>query len=298
MSKGPVHFSNNLSRRRVGFFCVLPVVCVLAIVALWPLLRVFYLSFTNQELFSVSSGAFVGLQNFYKICKDELFMKAVTNTVVFVAISVLLETVFGVFFACLMHYKHPLRGFMRAVVLIPWGIPTMISTKIWEWMLSDVGGVINSISMNMGLIEKPLLLSAHPTWALFVVAVIDVWKTTPFVALLILAGFQIIPEECADAARIDGVSPLRFFFRVTLPMLRNTIITAIVLRVIEAMRVFDVVYGLAGDNPSTLSLSVYIRQQMFSFQSVGMSSASAIILLLFVGSIIFLLLKMRSKNHS
>ena len=222
---------------------------------------------------------------------------AFANTLVFVIVSVFLETVLGVVFACFMHYKHPLRGFMRAVVLIPWGIPTMISTKIWEWMLSDVGGVVNDIALRMGLISKPVLLSSHPTWALFVVAIVDVWKTTPFVALMVLAGMQVVPDECADAARIDGVSPVRFFFRVMLPLLRNTIVIAVVLRVIESMRVFDVVYGLVGDNPSTLSLAVYIRQQMFSFQNLGVSSAAATSLLFIVGGVIFFLLRLHSRKH-
>ena len=287
---------SSLQRRGVGVVCVLPAIIVLSVTALWPLARVLFLSLTNQELFSAADGEFVGLSNFQKIYTDPLFTTAFKNTIVFVFVSVFLETVLGVVFACLMHYKHPLRGFMRAIVLIPWGIPTIISTKIWEWMLNDVGGVVNDIALRLGFISKPVLLSAHPTWALFVVAIVDVWKTTPFVALMVLAGMQIVPEDCADAARIDGVSPVRFFFRVMLPLLRNTIIVAIVLRVIESMRVFDVIYGLVGDNPSTLSLAVYIRQQMFSFQNLGVSSAAATILLFIVGGVIFLLLRLRSKR--
>lgn len=288
--------SGSLSRARVGIVCMLPVVILLSVTALWPLVRVLCLSFTDQGLFSSVDGNFVGWSNFQKIYTDPLFMMAFKNTIVFVFVSVFLETVLGIFFACLMHYKHPLRGFVRAVILIPWGIPTMISTKIWEWMLSDVGGVINDIALRLGVISKPVLFSSHPVWALFVVAIVDVWKTTPFVALMILAGMQVVPEECADAARVDGVSPVRFFFRVMLPLLRNTIIIAVVLRVIESMRVFDVIYGLVGDNPSTLSLAVYIRQQMFSFQNLGVSSAAATALLVLVGGVIFLLLRLRSRK--
>jgi len=282
---------------RIGFLFLLPALVVLLIVAFIPLVNVIYLSFTNQELFSLQSESFVGCANYTKIFNDPLFFVAIWNTLAFVLISVSLETALGVLFACLMHYQHPLRGFLRAIILIPWAIPTMISTKIWEWMLSDVGGVVNYFLIKLGIVDQPVLLSSHPTWALLTVALVDVWKTTPFVALIVLAGLQIIPQDCADAARIDGISPVRFFFRVTLPMLRNTIIVAVVLRLIESMRVFDVIYGLVGDNPATLSMAVYIRQQMFSFQSMGLSSAAASILLLLVGAVILVLLRLQNRKR-
>ncbi|MCY4414213.1 MAG: sugar ABC transporter permease [Alphaproteobacteria bacterium] len=282
-------------RARFGVALVLPLCLVIGVIALWPLIRVFMLSFTDKELFALTSAQFVGWDNFSYIFHDQLFLKSLYNTVLFVLVSVSAETILGVAFACLMHYQHPLRSCMRAMILIPWAIPTIISTKMWEWMLSDSGGVINEFLLWIGVLQQPMVFAAHPQYALWVVACIDVWKTTPFMALLILAGLQIMPQECADAARIDGISPLRFFFKVTLPLLRNTIIIAVVLRLIDAMRVFDVIYGLAGDSSATISLAVYIRQQMFSFQSLGISSAAATVLLIMVSSVIFILLRLRKQ---
>ncbi len=275
---------------------LLPAFLVVVWVALWPLIQVLFTGFTNKTLFQSQEVSFVGLANFVRLLKDPIFVRAVVNTVVFTASSVFLETVLGLIFATLMHYPTPYRTFLRTVILVPWAIPTIISTKMWEWMLADVGGVMNYLLQAAGIVDNPIMFVGTPLSAMLTVIVIDVWKTTPFMALILLGGMQLVSSDLVDVGRLDGISPWRFFFKVVLPQLRGTLVVAISLRVIDAMRVFDVIYGLVGDNPSTISMSCYIRQQMFAFQSLGISSAAATVLLLTVSVFIYILLSVRKKG--
>ena len=171
---------------------------------------------------------------------------------------------------------------MRAAVLIPWAIPTVVSARMWGWMLNDLYGVVNAVLLGLGLIAKPWAWLADPVLSMISVIAVDVWKGTPFMALLSLAALQVLPREIYEAARVDGVHPVRVFFQVTLPLIRPALLVAVVFRSLDAMRVFDVIYVLTGDNPSTASMSVYARQQLIDFQQGGMGSAAATFLFLMV----------------
>jgi trehalose/maltose transport system permease protein len=161
------------------------------------------------------------------------------------------------------------RGLVRAAVLIPWAIPTVVLAKMWAWMLNDLYGVVNALFLSLGLIVKPTAWLADPILSIFSVIAADVWKATPFMSLLILAALQVLPREIYQAARVDGVSPIKVFFRVTLPLIRPALLVAIIFRGLDALRVFDVVYVLTGNNENTASMSVYARQQLVEFQDVG-----------------------------
>ena len=286
----------SVYKHTYAYVFMLPAFLVLASVAFWPLLQVLINSFSDKMLFDSEQVRFVGLSNFWTIFKDDLFLKSVMHTMIFTVLSVSLETTFGMCLALLMHRPSPLRPFLRAMILIPWAIPTIISTKIWEWMLADVGGVVNYLLIKMGIVDQPVLFVSTPFLALITVVVVDVWKTTPFMALILLGGLQMVSQDSIDAGRLDGISPVRFFFKVVLPQLKGTLLVAISLRIIDAMRVFDMIYGLVGENPSILSIAGYIRQQMFAFQSLGVSSAAATTLLCVVSVVIYFLLRFRRQR--
>ncbi len=171
---------------------------------------------------------------------------------------------------------------LRAAVLIPWAIPTVVSAQMWSWMFHDVFGVINHVLLAAGLIDQPIAWTASPDTALIAVILVDVWKTTPFMALLLLAGLQMLPQECYESARVDGVHPVRMFLKVTLPLLKPALLVALIFRCLDALRMFDLVYVMTGNNEDTMMMSVYARQQLVDFQDVGYGSAAATCLFLIV----------------
>lgn len=274
----------TLTRRRAitAWSFLAPMLVVLALVAGWPLLRTILLSFTDAGLDDFSAATYVGLGNYHDLVADPDWWRAVINTVGFTLISVTIETVLGLIIALTLDARLPGRGVVRAAVLIPWAIPTVVSAKMWGWMLNDLYGVVNTVMLGLGLIHQPWAWLADPVLSLVSVIAVDVWKGTPFMALLSLAALQVLPREIYEAARVDGVNPIRVFLEVTLPLIRPALLVAIVFRSLDALRVFDVIYVLTGDNPATASMSVYARQQLIDFQQVGMGSAAATFLFLII----------------
>lgn len=179
----------------------------------------------------------------------------------------------------------PGRGLVRAAILIPWAIPTVVSAKMWAWMLHDLYGVVNVLLMTLGLIDRPWAWLADPTLSMAAVILVDVWKATPFMALLTLAALQVLPQDIYEAARVDGVGPVRTFFHITLPLIRPALLIAVIFRSLDALRVFDVIYVLTGNNENTATMSVYARQQLVDFQDVGFGSTAATCLFVIVALI-------------
>jgi trehalose/maltose transport system permease protein len=236
-----------------------PALLVLAFVAFWPLLRTIELGFTDARL-GESDWHFIGLANYLAVLGDPQWWQAVRNTLVFAAVSVTIETVLGTVLALVMDANLPGRGFLRAAILVPWAIPTVVSAQIWNWMFNDIYGVINKLLLAAGLIAHPVAWTADPHTALLAIVLVDVWKTTPFMALGAVATF----------------------FRVTLPVIRPAIMVAIIFRLLDALRIFDAIYVLTGNNDSTMSMSVYARQSLMDFQDAGGGSAASTLLFLTV----------------
>lgn len=272
-------------RTRAAWLFVAPMLLVLAAVAGWPLVRTIWFAFTDANLADLPAAQYVGLDNFYYLLTDPDWWVAVRNTLVFTVASVTIETLLGLGIALALDAHFRGRGLLRAAVLIPWAIPTVVSAQMWSWMFNDVFGIINVVLQKLGLITQPIAWTASPDTALIAVIIVDVWKTTPFMALLILAGLQMLPSECYEAARVDGVHPLRVFWSVTLPLLRPALLVAIIFRALDALRIFDLIYVMTGNNKSTMSMSVYARQQLVDFQDVGFGSAAATMLFLIIAVI-------------
>jgi trehalose/maltose transport system permease protein len=269
-------------RTRTAWLFVAPMLAAVAIVAAWPLGRTIGFSFTDAYLSDLRSLQLVGLANYVVLFGDPAWWRAVSTTLLFVVVSVGLETLLGLVIALALNAHMPARGLLRAAVLVPWAIPTVISAKMWGWMLHDLYGVVNAVLLKLGAISQPWAWLAEPQLAFIAVIAVDVWKATPFMALLILAALQVLPRELYQAASVDGVPPIKMFLRVTLPLIRPALFVAIIFRGLDAMRIFDVIYVLTGNNPATTTMSVYARQQLVDFQDVGYGSAAATALFLVV----------------
>ena len=283
------------SKTRTAWLFLAPMLVTLLIVAAWPLGRTIWFSFTDANLNDMGAARFVGLENYFG--EYGLFANpnhtegfwlsdwgiSILNTLQFSLVSVLLETMFGLGVALLLNQEFKGRALVRAAVLVPWAIPTIVSAKMWGWMLHDQFGVINAILQGWGLIDAKVAWTADPQYALWTVVVVDVWKTTPFMALLILAALQTLPKDCYEAAHVDGVHPLRVFWSVTLPLIRPALMVAVIFRLLDALRVFDLIYVLTSNNNSTMSMSGFVRREMVDNGYMGYGSAASTALFLIIG---------------
>ncbi len=290
MQSIPDHSPVHRRRRRTAWQFLAPALLVLLVVAAWPLCRTIWFGFTDARLSDLGGGSWIGLGTYLEyrdgawrgLLADPLWWRAVRNTLVFTVASVGLETVLGLVVALVLNRNFRGRGWVRAAVLIPWAIPTIVSAKMWGWMLHDQFGLVNDLLLRAGLIAEPLAWTADPGLAMASVILVDVWKTTPFMALLLLAALQMLPRDCYEAARVDGIPPVSVFFHVTLPLIAPALVVAITFRALDALRIFDLIYVLTPNNQDTMSMSVYARQQLVDFQSVGYGSAASTLLFMTV----------------
>nr|WP_033044021.1 sugar ABC transporter permease [Sinorhizobium meliloti] len=272
-------------QRRTAWIFLLPLLLTLVAVAIWPLARSIFFSFTDAYLDAPSDYGFVGIKNFVEVAEDPVFWGAVRNTLVFTLVSVGLETLLGLAIALLLHRAFLGRGIVRAAILIPWAMPMVVSARIWEWMLNDQFGLINKLLVALGLVEKGVAWTADPSLILGTVIFIDVWVTTPFMVLLILAGLQLIPEEIYEAADVSGVPHWKRFWSITLPLATPAIGVAILFRTLDALRMFDLSYVLAANNENTMTMSIYARDQLISFQDLGLGAAASTWVFMIIGLI-------------
>ena len=270
--------------------------------AVWPLARSIWFSFTDININDISTAEFVGWENyfgdyglFFNPNEEGGFWASdwgisIRNTFSFAVVSVILETLTGLGVALLLNQEFKGRGLVRTAVLVPWAIPTIVSAKMWGWMLNDQFGVINNYLMALGLISQKIAWTAEPAYALWTVVLVDVWKTTPFMALLILAALQTVPKDCYEAARVDGVHPLRVFWKITLPLIRQPLLVAVVFRLLDSLRVFDLIYVLTANGSTTISMSGFVRREMVEYGNMGYGSAAStsLFLIILLTAIIFL----------
>ncbi len=298
---GGARVPHSLERTRVisAWQFLTPMLVVLALVAGWPLLRTIAFSFTNANLTDVSQYKWIGFTNYLYhvdgewggLLVDGHWWNSVKNTLWFSVISIAIETVFGFVVALVLNGDFKGRGLVRAAVLVPWAIPTIVSAKMWSWMLHDQFGVINDMLLRAHIVSNPIAWTANADTSLWAVVMVDVWKTTPFMALLILAGLQMIPADVYEAAKIDGIHPLRVFWRVTLPLVRPALMVAIIFRALDALRIFDLIYVLTSNSQQTASMSVFAHQQLVDFQDVGVGSAASTLLFLVIALVTILAIR-------
>jgi trehalose/maltose transport system permease protein len=275
------------ARERLAWILVAPSILVVALVALYPLLQSFRLSFTNARFGSPRPEVFVGFDNYLRLLRDDVFLAALQHTVVFTVASVAIETVLGIVIALIINSNFQGRGVVRASMLIPWAIPTVVSSQLWKFMYNQDNGVINDLLVyRLGIVDSPVAWIANPQTSLPAIIAVDVWKTTPFMALLLLAGLQVIPGDVYEAATVDGASKWQQFWQITLPLLRPALLVALIFRTLDAFRVFDVVFVMKGAALDTITLAIYARQTMIDEQFLGRGAAASVVIFLCIALLV------------
>ena len=278
-------------RARTAFWFLLPTLFVIALVGGYPLFRTIYLSFTDFNINSGEESHWVGLENYWNITEDGInigllgdpaWWTSLWNTVRFTLASVIMETVLGLGFALVINSKIKGRGLLRTAILVPWAIPTVVSAQMWSWMYQDSLGIVSSWGRHLGVLQVGQSLVANPDTALWAIVAVDVWKTTPFMALLLLAALQTIPTDLYEAARVDGASHVQQFRRITLPLLAPALLVAVIFRTLDALRIFDMPYVVKGNAPETMTMSIYARQQMIDNAQFGMGSSVSVLIFLVI----------------
>jgi len=259
--------------RRTAYYMVLPALLIILIVAFFPILQSINLSLRQATI--IQAGPFVGLENYKEMLENPDFLEGLTNTLIFTVASVALEFFIGLGIALAINRAFRGRGLVRAAVLVPWAFPTVISAVMWRLMFQDQVGIINYVANSTGLVSEPIL--SDRTLLLIGVILVDVWKTTPFMALLLLAGLQTIPGDVYEAARVDGANVWQRFFRITLPLLKPTILVALLFRTLDAYRVFDLFWALSNRELESLSTFVYEGVRISQLQFAQGNAASVFI---------------------
>jgi len=293
------------ARERLAWMLVAPSVLVVAVVALYPLAQTFRLSFTNERLASSAPWRYVGFAQYDFLINNSQFQRAFRNTLVFTFSSVVVETVLGIIVALIINSQFKGRGLLRTAMLVPWAIPTVVSSRLWEYMYHGEYGVINDLLVNKlpQLVDwipiigdnlasifpnDGIAFTARPSTAMAAIVAVDVWKTTPFMALLLLAGLQIIPGDIYEASTVDGASKWQQFWHMTLPMLRPALLVALIFRTLDAFRVFDVIYVMRGVAVDTVSLAIFAQQTLVNEDRLGQTSAASVIIFLCIGVLVLI----------
>ena len=261
------------AERRTAYYMVLPALLIILIVAFFPILYSIILSLTQSTIQGI--GPFAGVDNYVTMFQNADFMSGLWNTVIFTVVSVFLEFVIGLGIALAINRAFRGRGLVRAAVLVPWAFPTVISAVMWRLMFQDQVGIINYVANAIGLISQPIL--SNETLLLIGAIAVDVWKTTPFVALLLLAGLQTIPGDVYEAARVDGANVMQRFFSITLPLLKPAILVAVLFRTLDAYRVYDLFWAMSDRQLESLSTFVYKGVRVSQLQFAQGNAAAVFI---------------------
>lgn len=253
---------------------LVPALTAIAAISVYPVILGLWLSLRDTTLVA-PVDSFVGFANYQQLFTDSQFWNAWVHTIEFTGASTLLETLIGLIIALNLAAGFVGRGLVRAAMLVPWAIPTVVTSKMFGWLFDGQNGVVNYLLRSAGLIQHNVSWYGSPDLALWTIVMADVWKTTPFMALLLLAGLQTIPHSLSEAALIDGASPWQRFWCVRLPLLAPTLLIAAMFRALDAFRIFDLVYVLTGGGPadSTEVLSTLTYKDLFSALQFGYGSA-------------------------
>lgn len=274
-------------QERLGWLLILPTVLVVVAIAIYPLIETFRLSFTNFRASRPDRWRYLGFENFRDLWSDDTFLTSLKNTLILTVTAVGLETVLGMIVALTIHSSFKGRGLVRTSMLVPWAIPTVVSSLLWSWMLHNTYGIINSSLVQAGFERfRGFDWVGDPGTALMSVVAVDVWKTTPFMALLLLAGLQVIPEDVYEASRVDGASKWQQFWQITLPLLKPALLVALIFRTIATFLIFDLIFVMKAYSTSTMSVAVYAQRELMNNQRLGYGSAVAVIIFICTGLLV------------
>lgn len=267
-------------KAKMGYIFIIPSVVLVLVFIVYPVINTINMSLYDIRIQTLAEGKkFVGFDNYIRLFSDSTFMASLKFTLLFTVIAVTLETIIGMMFALIMNKAIPGQGIIRTAVLVPWAIPTIVSGLMWQFMYSDQYGIINLILSKLHLIQDYIPWLIEKNTAVIAVIIADVWKTTPYMSLLILSGLQTVPESLYEAASLDGANKVQRFFRITLPIIKPVVVVAILFRVLATFRIYDLVVALTSGGPAngTQSLSLYTIKTYFNFGNLGYGATLAVV---------------------
>ena len=270
-----------MGRSRRGYGFVAPAAVLVSCLAIAPLLLLFWLSL-RRVMPVFHTDRFGGLANFTHLAGDARFWSSVGTTFYFSVVAVGSEVLLGLGIALLIHRPFRGRALARTAVLVPWALPAVVAARMWEWIYNPEFGVLNYTLERLSLVTSSVSWLGDPFWAIHAAILADAWKTTPFAALILLAGLASIPEDVLRAARVDGAGPWRIFFEITLPLLRPALVVTALFRFLDSLRIFDTLYVLTGGGPAntTETLAIYVYKVLFQTLRFGYGSAIAVAMFL------------------
>ncbi len=285
--------------KQTGWLLITPALLILALVFIYPIARALWLSLFTQNLGTQLEPVFSGLNNYGRMFGDGRFWQSLWNTTVFTTISIFLELVLGMTFALVLNQAFFGRGFARTSALIPWALPTAVMGLAWAWIFNDQYGVVNDFLFRLGLINEAITWLGEPTRAMFSLIVADVWKTTPFIALILLAGLQSISRDLYEAHAIDGATSIQSFRQITLPLLAPQILISLLFRFAQSFGVFDLVQVMTGGGPagSTEMVSIYIYATVRRYLDFGYGAALVTVTFLLLVLAVAIAAFFLSKSH-
>lgn len=284
---------------RFALLLLLPAAVVVFGVVIWPVARTLVVSLYDVDSAMPGSYPFVGLDNYVRVFQDDRFYTVLGHTMYFTLVSTFLELALGIAVALLLNAPLRARWLWRSIVVLPWALPTIVNGALWRWIYNGQYGALNGLLDTLGISETPTQWLGEPFLALNMVIIADVWKNTSIVVFFILAGLQTIPGDLYEAARVDGAGPWRAFWRLTIPMLAPSIAVVLILRTIEAFKVFDIIYVMTGGGPAsgTQTIAFYTYLQAFSNQLFGYGAALAYLIVLAVFALAMVYLRILRQNQ-
>ena len=268
---------------RTAWVMMAPALIVLGLMQGYPILRTFWLSFHEMNLKRPQSGfPLVGLANYAKIFTDARAGEDILFTLKFTVVTVALEMLIGFVAALIMNRAFRGRGLVRAAILVPWAIPTSVSAMMWKFIYNDQYGMFNDLLYRFGIIDAYKAWLSTSGGSFMALVITDVWKTAPYMALLILAGLQMIDDGLYESAKLDGANALQRLTNITIPIAKQSLLVALLFRTMDAFRVFDLINVLTGGANGTESIAMYSYKQLMTFLDFGYGSALAIMIFLLV----------------
>ena len=264
---------------RTGLLLLIPALALVTFILVMPVVQTLLLSVARNTTSVLQSFDFAAWANYERLLNTPRFLTAIRNTLVFTAVTVPFELVLGVILALLLNRQLPGRWLVRMAILLPWALPTALTALMWRWMFNGEFGLFNALLQGTGLVEGRVNWLGSIPLAMVSMMAVSVWKTSSFVALLLLAGLQAIPRDVYEAAEVDGASAWRRFWSITLPLLRPAILVALLLRTMDALRAFELPFNLTDGGPltSTETLSLYAYRLIFQYVNFNLGAAAMVL---------------------
>jgi multiple sugar transport system permease protein len=276
--------------KRTGWLLTIPALLVLLLVYAYPILSAFVMSLFTENLSTNLEPTFTGFSNFSRMAQDGRFWQSLWNTAIFTVFSLVAELVLGMIIALALDQAFRGRGWVRTMAILPWALPTALIALAWRWIFNGEFGVWNDMLLRLQIISEPVNWLGDPNWAMVGVIAADVWKTTSFVAILLLAGLQSIPQDLYEAHAIDGASPWQSFRQITLPLIAPQILIAMLFRFAQAFGIFDLIQVMTGGGPggATEMVSLYIYATVMRYLDFGYGAALVVVTFLVLIAVVAL----------